>query len=204
MARALPITGCLRVICRSEVISLSQWFRDPAKFTAGTLRASTRESSSGWMYLATARPAGFYRFRPSDGTLEQLGTLPGYTATLLLDPSERYVYYMPYAHGSAYEYGAPVYRFDIRTGQHEVIASINESVKCPPPGFGVREAWVASPWNSMTSISSRRVSISRCGSTGRQSASMRRMRRVTSLASPRCRRKSDQCWEAISCELICR
>ncbi|MDX1624226.1 MAG: CRTAC1 family protein [Gemmatimonadota bacterium] len=100
----------------------------PVSFTAGFLRASTREAEDGWMYLATARPDGFYRFRPSTGTLEELGDLPGYTTALELDPGERYVYYMPHAHGSAYEEGAPVYRFDVRTRQHEVVASINQEI----------------------------------------------------------------------------
>jgi hypothetical protein len=101
----------------------------PVAFAGGSLRASTREASSGWMYLATARPNRLYRFRPSTGALEDLGDLPGYTAHLVLDPGERYVYYMPYAHGGAYEQGAPVYRFDVRTREHQVIASLNEEIE---------------------------------------------------------------------------
>ena len=64
----------------------------PVAFGGGFLRASTREASSGWMYLATARPNRLYRFRPPTGVLEDLGDLPGYTAHIVLDPSERYVY----------------------------------------------------------------------------------------------------------------
>jgi hypothetical protein len=101
----------------------------PVAFAGGSLRASTREASSGWMYLATTRPERLYRFRPSTGALEDLGSLPGYTAHLVLDPGERFVYYMPFAHGGAYRQGAPVYRFDVRTGEHEVIASLNEEIE---------------------------------------------------------------------------
>jgi hypothetical protein len=101
----------------------------PAAFAGGSLRASTREASSGWMYLATTRPHRLYRFRPSMGALEDLGSLPGYTAHIVLDPGERYIYSMPYAHGGAHEHGAPVYRFDVQTGEHQVIASLNEEIE---------------------------------------------------------------------------
>jgi hypothetical protein len=101
----------------------------PVAFTGGSLRASTREAASGWMYLATARPDRLYRFRPSTGALEDLGSLPGYTAQIELDPGERYVYYMPYAHGGASREGAPVYRFDVETREHQVIASLNEEIE---------------------------------------------------------------------------
>ncbi|CAN5826554.1 hypothetical protein BH20GEM1_BH20GEM1_02500 [soil metagenome] len=101
----------------------------PVTFAGGSLRASTREASSGWMYLATARPNRLYRFRPSTQALEDLGSLSGYTAHIVLDPGERYVYYMPYAHGGAHAHGAPVFRFDVQTQEHQVIASLNEEVE---------------------------------------------------------------------------
>ncbi|HUF90110.1 MAG TPA: CRTAC1 family protein [Gemmatimonadota bacterium] len=117
-------TGLARYDPRTNAVTVL-----PVAFAGGSLRASTREASSGWMYMATARPNQFYRFRPSTGALEDLGELPGYTAHLVLDPGERYVYYMPYAHGGAYREGAPVYRFDVRTREHQVIASLNEEIE---------------------------------------------------------------------------
>ncbi|MGH7565624.1 MAG: FG-GAP-like repeat-containing protein [Gemmatimonadota bacterium] len=101
----------------------------PVAFAGGSLRASTREAASGWMYLATARPNRLYRFRPSTEALEDLGSLPGYTAHIVLDPGDRYVYYMPYAHGGASAHGAPVLRFDVETREHQVIASLNEEIE---------------------------------------------------------------------------
>ena len=117
-------SGLARYDPRTNVVTVL-----PVAFAGGSLRASTREASSGWMYLATARPNRLYRFGPSTGVLEDLGDLPGYTAHIVLDPGERYVYYMPYAHGGAHEHGAPVYRFDVQTREHQVIASLNEEIE---------------------------------------------------------------------------
>ncbi|HET6360752.1 MAG TPA: CRTAC1 family protein [Gemmatimonadota bacterium] len=117
-------TGLARYDPRSNSVTILS-----AAFGSGFLRASTGETSSGWMYLATAQPNRLYRFRPSTEVLEDLGALPGYTAHIELDPEERYVYYMPYAHGRAYQHGAPIYRFDVQTLEHEVIVSLNDEIE---------------------------------------------------------------------------
>ena len=46
----------------------------------------------------------------------------GYTTVIALSPDGKYLYYLPGAHGKAYESGTPVMRYEIATGKHAVLA----------------------------------------------------------------------------------
>ncbi|HEU0022380.1 MAG TPA: VCBS repeat-containing protein [Dehalococcoidia bacterium] len=91
------------------------------------LRASTPQSASGWIYGASgqSQPTDLFRFNPKQDVLEVLGPSWGYTTSMVLDPTERYFYYVPGAHGGASASGTPVLQYDTQTRKHKVIAFLH-------------------------------------------------------------------------------
>ncbi len=89
------------------------------------MRASTAETSRGEIFGATHATGQLFRYRPADRQLELLGPTWGtgqYTTVMLLSPDERFVYYLPGAHGQAFRYGTPVIQYEIATGTRKVLA----------------------------------------------------------------------------------
>lgn len=89
------------------------------------MRASTLQSSSGDIFGATHKTSQLFRFRPDDKKVELLGPTWGtgqYTTVMVLSPDQRYVYYLPGAHGQAFRYGTPVVQYEIATGTRKVLA----------------------------------------------------------------------------------
>ena len=91
----------------------------------GYLRASTRQAANGWIYAATNSPYTLFRFHPQTNAVETLGAAWGYTAHMVLDPTEKYVYYIPDAHGVAWSKGTPLLQYDVQKRTHKVIAFLN-------------------------------------------------------------------------------
>ncbi|MCO6455856.1 MAG: hypothetical protein J5I93_11215 [Pirellulaceae bacterium] len=52
-----------------------------------------------------------------------------YNATCRLDPSERFLYYVPEAHGGSSKIGSPVIQLDVKTGQRKVLAFLSETLR---------------------------------------------------------------------------
>lgn len=52
-----------------------------------------------------------------------------YIASVRLDPSEKYMYYIPSAHGRSYEHGTAVVQLNLQTGRKKVLAFLNEYIK---------------------------------------------------------------------------
>lgn len=108
--------------------------RQPQK-VAGELgnRACTQETPDGVIYTVSQAPRGqnssIYAFRPKTGAIEKLGTAAvgseNYVATIDADPSGRYLYYVPGAHGGADRDGSPLVQFDTRTKTKKVIAFLD-------------------------------------------------------------------------------
>lgn len=94
------------------------------------MRASTSHSRAGDFFGCTHVTNQLFRYRPADsnssaGAFELLGPSWGtgqYTTMLLLSPDERFVYYLPGAHGQAFKYGTPVVQYDIATKTRKVLA----------------------------------------------------------------------------------
>ncbi len=103
----------------------------------GFLRAATRQTASGWIYGATdgGPTERLFRFHPETGLVEDLGDAGGYTTCMVLDPTERYAYYIPDAHGGAWRKGAPLIQFDTQTYALKVIAFLNNVYE---PVYGYR------------------------------------------------------------------
>jgi outer membrane protein assembly factor BamB len=97
---------------------------DTVPIPGGVLRASTHPAPDGTVYAATHEPDVLFAVDPS-GEVREIGPLRDYTASMALDPSGQYLYYVPDAHGSAYEEGTPLIRVDTATGEEEVVVELN-------------------------------------------------------------------------------
>lgn len=103
--------------------------RDTGARLPGPIRGSTRESSDGHVYGVTHRPGHLFRFNTRTEEAEVLGPdiLCGdYTTVMVMSPDERFLYYLPGAHGGAREIGTPVMQYHIATGQRKVIGFLKE------------------------------------------------------------------------------
>jgi hypothetical protein len=90
------------------------------------LRAATEETSDGFVYTVGKTDGEMYRFHTRTEAVEQFGDsvvgTQSYTASLDADPSGRYLYYIPGAHGGSQKDGSPVVQFDTRNRSQKVIA----------------------------------------------------------------------------------
>jgi hypothetical protein len=89
------------------------------------LRASTNPAPDGTVYGATREPDMLFALHPS-GEIDSLGKARGYVTSLAIDPSGRYLYYVPDAHGDSWEKGTPLVRVDVATGKDEVVVELND------------------------------------------------------------------------------
>lgn len=92
------------------------------------LRAATHESSKGLVFTVDGN--ALWVFDTRSETARALGELtPGsesYIASIDLDPkTERYLYYVPGAHGGGYKDGAPLAQYDLQTGKVKVVAFLH-------------------------------------------------------------------------------
>lgn len=103
-----------------------------------SVRAVTHETKNGIVYGFTGSSDGLvinnrdmWAFDINKETLKIIG--PGmvatqsYVTTMDLDPvTERYIYYVPGAHGGCVADGTPVVQYDIKTNKRKVIAFLSE------------------------------------------------------------------------------
>jgi hypothetical protein len=94
------------------------------------VRSATAETADGLVYGTSGTKSDLWSFRPKTGELKQLG--PGavakseYIASIEADPTGRYLYYVPGAHGGAAADGSPVVQYDVKTGKKKVIAFLHD------------------------------------------------------------------------------
>src|SRR5262249_40878728 len=94
------------------------------------MRSSTRESKDGCIYGTTQGSGQLFRYRPAQDKLDLLGPawLTGdYVTVIELSPDERFLYYLPGAHGGAFRAGTPVVQYEIATGKRKVLAFLAEA-----------------------------------------------------------------------------
>lgn len=97
-----------------------------AKFAnAPGMRSTTRETKDGFIYGATYKTNELFRYDVKRDALTMLGStwLNGqYTTVMVVSADERFIYYLPGAHGKAYLHGTPVVQYEIATGTRKVLA----------------------------------------------------------------------------------
>jgi hypothetical protein len=132
------------------------WKFDPASKSISTtrtvlpnelaMRSSTGETRDGFIYGTTMRPGVLFRYAPAADKVEALGPdfLNGnYTTVTVLSPDEKYVYYLPGAHGGASLIGTPVVQYNIATRQRKVLAFLKQGIEkaanfSPAGTYGVK------------------------------------------------------------------
>jgi sugar lactone lactonase YvrE len=89
------------------------------------MRSSTRESRNGHIFGTAHQTGQLFRYTPTRDDLTLLGPcwMTGdYVTVAELSPDERFIYYLPGAHGQASRTGTPVIQYDIAAGRRKVIA----------------------------------------------------------------------------------
>lgn len=89
------------------------------------LRAATPLTSDGSFYAAMQENDVLFRV-DSNGQITELGSAGEYTTSLAMTPDERYVYFMPGAHGSSWEVGGYVRVIDTESGEISNVVSLLE------------------------------------------------------------------------------
>jgi sugar lactone lactonase YvrE len=98
------------------------------------LRAVTEPAADGRIYAVSRDPAVFFVIEPG-GEITELGPALGYTASMALAPDGEHFYYVPDAHGGAWENGTPLIAVDTATGESTVVVELNPLVEGQ---FGLR------------------------------------------------------------------
>jgi len=97
------------------------------------LRAATQQTPQGFVYTVSREKAILYRFDTRTENVTQLGSAAvgsqTYITTIDADPTGRYLYYVPGAHGGSERDGAAVVQFDVRTQNKKVIAFLHPFLK---------------------------------------------------------------------------
>jgi hypothetical protein len=97
------------------------------------IRAATQETPQGIIYTVSQPEkeggATLYAFNPSSRTIERLGPAgvgsQHYIASIDADPSGRFLYYVPGAHGSSDRDNSAIVQFDTKTSSRKVIAFVH-------------------------------------------------------------------------------
>ena len=110
------------------------------------LRSATQETPQGIVYTVSKARKGdsamLYAFDTKTEKAEELGEAAvgsmNYITSIDADPTGRYLYYIPGAHGGAERDGTPVVQFDVKTKQRKVIAFLHPFYRtkygCTPVG----------------------------------------------------------------------
>jgi hypothetical protein len=101
------------------------------------LRSATQETPQGFVYtVSKGGKTGLteiYAFNTKTETAEKLGPAAvgsaSYITSIDADPTGRYLYYIPGAHGGSDKDGSAVVQFDTKTRQKKVIAFLNSYFK---------------------------------------------------------------------------
>lgn len=106
----------------------------PIKAEIG-LRTATEETAQGMVYtvsksLKKGAGAAIYSFNTKTEAGEEIGLAPvganEYITSIDVDPTGRYLYYIPGAHGGAQRDGTPVVQFDVKTKQRKVLCFLEK------------------------------------------------------------------------------
>jgi hypothetical protein len=93
---------------------------------APDVRSATTETRDGWVYGTTERGCDIWGYNVKTDKVEELGSgqvgKATYTTTMEVDPSGRYLYYVPGGHGGGAGDGTPIVQFDVKTRKAKVLA----------------------------------------------------------------------------------
>lgn len=94
------------------------------------VRSASRETADGMVYGTSSTKADLWAFNTKSGAVKQLGNVAvgkhEYIASVEVDPTGRYLYYVPGAHGGATGDGTPIVQYDLKTGKRKVLAFLHQ------------------------------------------------------------------------------
>lgn len=97
------------------------------------LRAATQETPDGIVYTVGKSDGHLWKFDTKTEAISDLGELAvasqTYTTTIDADPSGRYLYYIPGAHGGSQKDGTPIIQFDTKLKTKKVIAFLQPALQ---------------------------------------------------------------------------
>lgn len=104
-----------------------------SSFNSNGIRSSTREGKDGFIYGSTYGEEysySLFRYAPAKDELQVMGSnflVKGeYVTVCTFSPDEKYMYYLPGAHGSAGFIGSPVIQYNIKTGRQKILVFLSE------------------------------------------------------------------------------
>lgn len=94
------------------------------------IRSATEETADGYVYtVSTRRDGSLWRFNTKTEQIDKIGNVAvgstDYVTSLDVDPTGRYLYYVPGAHGGAERDGTPIVQFDVKRRTKKVIAFLH-------------------------------------------------------------------------------
>lgn len=93
------------------------------------VRSATGETPQGIVYGTSGRSADLWAFDVKNETLASLGTAAvgkqEYIVSIEADPTGRYLYYVPGAHGGTAGDGTPIVQFDVKTRKRKILAFLH-------------------------------------------------------------------------------
>lgn len=98
------------------------------------LRSATQETADGYVYTVSTRGDGtIWRFNTKTEKCQRIGNArvgtQDYVTSLDVDPTGRYLYYVPGAHGGGQQDGTPVVQFDVKTRKKKIVAFLHPFYK---------------------------------------------------------------------------
>lgn len=97
------------------------------------VRSATVETAAGNVYGTSHVAADLWSFNVRTEQLTALGPgavgTQGYVASIHVDPTGRYLYYVPGAHGGATKDGTPVVQYDLKLRRPKVLAFLHDFYK---------------------------------------------------------------------------
>ncbi len=97
------------------------------------IRAATPETPQGFVYTVSKEGALLYRFDTKTEDVTQIGSAAigsqTYITSIDSDPTGRYLYYVPGAHGGSEKDGSAVVQYDTLTNKKKVIAFLHPFLK---------------------------------------------------------------------------
>lgn len=104
----------------------------PLGVTMG-IRAASEETADGFIYAVStgqrSEDATIWQFNTKTEKVKKIGGASvgsnAYVASLDVDPTGRFLYYVPGAHGGSFRDGSAVVQFNIKTGKKKVIAFVH-------------------------------------------------------------------------------
>ncbi|CAN5483002.1 hypothetical protein BH23VER1_BH23VER1_34280 [soil metagenome] len=97
------------------------------------IRSASAETADGTIYFTSDKSSEIFAFDVEDESVRPLGDAgvgqATYTTSLDIDPTGRYLYLVPGAHGQAAKDGTPVVQFDTESGRSKVLCFLVEPLR---------------------------------------------------------------------------